>query len=62
MKTTLRFLASAVLLFLLAAPSDARTFTYINGRKAEAELVSLVGNQVTIRVAGRPFVLPINMF
>lgn len=62
MKTTPRLLAVAGLLLALTAPLNARTFTYINGRKAEAELVSLVGNQVTIRVAGRPFVLPITMF
>lgn len=62
MNALIRFLAIAGLAVALASPLDARTFTYINGRKAEAELVSLVGNQVTIRVAGRPFVLPITMF
>ncbi|MBM3862023.1 MAG: hypothetical protein FJ395_20555 [Verrucomicrobia bacterium] len=62
MKNTLRSLTLAGLLLALAAPLEARTFTYFNGHKAEAELVSLVGNQVTIRVAGRPFVLPITMF
>lgn len=62
MKTMFRLLTVAGLLLVFAVPLGARTFTYINGRKAEADLVSLVGTQVTIRIAGRPFVLPITMF
>ncbi|MCX6910643.1 MAG: hypothetical protein NTY01_21740 [Verrucomicrobia bacterium] len=58
----IRFLVLAGLLLTLAGPAEARTFTYFNGRKVEGDLVGMTGNQVTIRVGGRPLTLPIGFF
>jgi len=58
----IRFLVLAGLLLALAGPAEARTFTYFNGRKVEGELVGMTGNQVTLRVSGRPLTLPIGFF
>ena len=49
-------------LLVLAAPLQARTFTYVNGRQVEAEFVRLAGNQVTLNIAGKPAVVPLGLF
>lgn len=58
----IRFLVLTGLLMAFAVTAEARTFTYFNGRKVEGELVGMTGNQVTIRVGGRPLTLPIGFF
>lgn len=58
----IRFLTLAGLVIALASPLQARTFTYFNGRTVEAEFVSLVGNQVTLSIAGKPVVVMLGLF
>ncbi|GEM_PF-112346 len=46
----------------LSLPVQARTLTYADGRKVEAELVGLTGGQATLRSGTREFAVPINFF
>ena len=62
MKTAIHFLVSAGFLLMLVAPLDARTFTYKNGRKFEAELVGMLGTQVTLRSNGRSSKISLDRF
>jgi hypothetical protein len=57
-----RAICAGIVLLGIASSLDARTFRDIEGRKLEGELVGLSGDQVTIRVAGKQFVLPITKF
>ena len=61
-KSAIRLAGFAGLLLALVTAAEARTFTCFNGRKVEGELVGMTGNQVTLRVGGRPLTLPIGFF
>ena len=51
-----------VWLLRLDSPLQSRTFTYLNGRKVEADFGSLVGKEVTLNISGTPTVVMLGLF